>query len=443
MLARKGLFIIFLIALLGSFFYLKPLLYGEVEDPLLEDRIPEGDYLGKLYLFDLAKETNDILFYNQLPFRDMLTPDFLLAQAKSYGIDLQKPAYFFANENKEWGALIEVNDSSKILSGIVRLQKNFELKDTLISEQKIYTFPKENLYMTYGKDWLFVYQGELFPRRLYHVLYSKKGEIKPKWQQFLTDKTFKDEKLVVCANTKKSNPYGLQLALFAHDADSSTFHFKTYFKSKDSLLISQKDSGIAFKHNPNSVKSLNLHLDISKIRNNKNHPAYLWLSKRVKRISFPLDDFLMAWEGDVSFNQGGMISIQESYIESVLDDDFNVTEVKKTKETKVPGFSFLMSTNSHQKEFISKLFARGIIRKTGNVYYVLNSPPLKLNLKPEYMYCYASAAMPKTTISSGNSGTWDVNNQSVQFKLDSLNSHEIFMTFDVPALSFLKRFVKL
>lgn len=438
MLARKGLFIVLLIAILSSYFYLRPLFFKEPEDPLLEDRIPEGDYLGKVYLFDLAKETTDLLFYNQLPMRDMLTPDFLLAQAKNYGIDLQKPSYFFANENKEWGSLISLSDSSKIRSGIVRLKSNFEIKDTIVSEQKVYRLKDDNVYFTYGKNWLFVYHGSNFSKRMYHVVYSKKGDINPRWQNFLKDPVFADEKLVVCANTKRWKVKGIASALFAHDADSVQLHIKSYIRTEDSLHITAKDSGLAFKPVTASSKMLNIHLDVDRLRTKKDHPIYFWLNKLGKRIAFPVDEFMEAWNGDISFNQGGTVTVQETYIESVFDEDFNATEVKRTKEVKLPGFSFLMTTNAKQKELISKLFSKGIMRKEGSKYYFLTSPPLKLIVKPEYLYFNASTNMPKLIYSKGNYGTWNWEGNQTRFTLDSLNQKEIFASIHLPALGLLR-----
>jgi hypothetical protein len=84
----------------------------------------------------------------------------------------------------------------------------------------------------------------------------------------------------------------------------------------------------------------------------------------------------MAWEGDVSFNQGGMISIQESYIESVLDDDFNVTEVKKTKETKVTGveYEYIIEEEKDDKNIRQLLIS---IYSTSNLIFKGNQQELK------------------------------------------------------------------
>jgi hypothetical protein len=43
---------------------------------------------AQIYVLDVARESAPMLFYNKVPIRDFLTPEFLLAQGKNYGIDL-------------------------------------------------------------------------------------------------------------------------------------------------------------------------------------------------------------------------------------------------------------------------------------------------------------------------------------------------------------------
>ena len=128
-MVRKVTFILFLLSLLIAFFYFRPLLTSTKPQPSLMDRMPDGDFIGKLNVLSMAKESNAMVYFNKIPFRDLITPEFLLAQGKSYGLDFQRPSYFFTNMNGEWGALIHVTDSSKIYSGIVRLKKKIDLQE--------------------------------------------------------------------------------------------------------------------------------------------------------------------------------------------------------------------------------------------------------------------------------------------------------------------------
>ena len=194
---RKIIFILLLATSVGGFLYLKPYLNGHADQPTFEDRLPKADFLGRCYLLDLARETSGMLFYNKIPFRDFFAQEFLLSQGKSYGLNIQKPVYFFANEDGNWGLMVEVSDSSKIYPGIQRLSKLLSLTDTLIYEQKTYKLENESGYLTYDKNWLFLYKGSQYTNELKQILFAKKGGVAPCWKDFLKEKQFKDEKLVI------------------------------------------------------------------------------------------------------------------------------------------------------------------------------------------------------------------------------------------------------
>lgn len=439
MLARKGLFIVILISLIASYFYLRPYIYGVQEEPTVIDRLPIGDFLGKVYVLDVARETNSFLYYNKIPFRDFLTYEFILAQGKSYGLNLQKPIYFFANENGEWGSIVTLNDSSKIISGINRIKQEIDLKDTLVGGQKVTKIPKENIYLTYGKTWLFVYHGKQLPKRMYHVIYSRKNDINPLWKSFTKENQFKHESISIYSNWKKLKDYGVKNALFSFDCDSIQFHIKSYIKSKEEYNISIKDSGLALLPNSSTEKLVSLHLNVSKIRNNPDDPLTKLLVNLTKRVSFPVHDFIKAWEGDLTLIEGGKQTIKESYIETEFDDDFNATEVRREKEVLVPGYSVLLSMNSFQKEFISNLFAKGIMRKENNRFHILTSPPLKINQKPNYLLLHSSDYSPKISINNKNKAFWMNDKYKYNFKLDSLNNTELFLSFHFPGVSLFKK----
>jgi hypothetical protein len=439
MLARKGLFIVLLISLIAGYFYFRPFLNGVQEEPEIVDRLPVGDFIGKMYVLDIARETNSFLYYNKLPFRDFLTYEFILAQGKSYGLDLQKPVYFFANENGEWGSLVTLNDSSKIISGMNRIKQELVLSDTLVGGQKVKKIPNENIYMTYGKYWMFIYHGKQLPKRMYHVIYSKKNDVHPLWKDFLAQKQFSNESVSVYSNWKKIKEFGVKNALLSFDCDSINFHIKSYVKGKEEYNIAVKDSGLALVRNATTDRFLSMHFNVSKLRNNPNDPLVKLAAKLGKRISFPIYDFLRAWEGDLTLQEGGQQTIKETYIETEFDDDFNATEVKKEKEVTIMGYSVLLSMNSFQKEFISKLFAKGIMRKENNRFYILTSPPLKINQKPNFLLLHSSEHAPKLGISKENKASWVHEKTKFNFQLDSLNSNELFFSFHFPGVALFKK----
>lgn len=439
MLARKGSFIILLISLIAGYFYFKPFFHGKKIEPSILDRLPVGDFLGQIFVLDVAREANSFLYYNKIPFRDFLTYEFILAQGKNYGLDLQKPIYFFANESGEWGSLISLNDSSKIIAGINRVKQYVDFEDTLVGGQKVTKISDEKIYMTYGKQWLFFYHGNQLPKRMYHVIYSKKNDIHPAWKKFIKQRQFADESIIIYSTWKKIQDNGIETAMFSYDCDSVQLHLKAYLKSKELLNVSIKDSGITLLPQPTMNKEINLHLNTAKLRNNPTDPSVKWLTYFSKKISFPINEFLQAWEGDLTLQEGGTQIIKESYIETEFDDDFNPIEVKKEKEVKVPRYTVLLSMNNLQKQFVSTLFSKGILRKQNNRYHFLSSPPLKISQKPNYLMVYSSQNPPKILTGKENRGYWTTKNTTYHFNIDYLNHKEAYFFVHFPGMSLFKK----
>jgi hypothetical protein len=436
---RKILFVLILATSVGGFLYLKSYLNGYNEQPTFEDRLPKADFLGRCYLLDLARETSGMLFYNKIPFRDFFAQEFLLSQGKNYGLNLQKPLYFFANENGNWGMMVEVTDSSKIASGIQRLGKLLSLTDTLIYEQKTYKLEKESGYLTYDKNWLFLYKGSQYTNELKQILFAKKGGIAKCWKEFLKEKQFKDEKLVIYSNWKKLKKHGVETALFAHNSDSSSFSLLTYVRNKKKLNIKMKKTGIVWHSNEATKKQLGIHLDISELKKDTKDPIYQYLIQMGKKISFPTADFLNAWNGDLSFRQGGSTIVKESFVKSEMDDEFNVVEVKSTKDVLVPGFSLMFSVNENGPYFINRLFQKGILRKDQNKYRFITSPQLSMTKKDGYYYFYSGALPSNTENNHLNQGVWTERGTKVGFSLDSLSSNEVFGTIHIPVDRIIRR----
>lgn len=436
---RKILFVIILATTVGGFLYLKPYFNKNFNQPRFTDRLPEADFLGRCYLLDVARETSGMLFYNKISFRDFFSQEFLLSQGKNYGLNLQKPMYFFANENGNWGVMVEVTDSSKISPGIQRLAKIINLTDTTIYEQKIHRFEKESGYLTYDKNWLFVYKGTQFTNELKQILFARRGGIAPCWKAFLKEKQFKNEKLVLYSNWDKLKKQGVETALFAHNSDSSSFSLLSYFRNQKPLNIKMKKSGLGWESKESTNKLLSIHLDITDLRNNPSDPIYRYLVKMGRKISFPTVEFLKAWDGDLSFRQGGATIVKEEYIKSEMDEEFNMIEVKSTKEVLVPGFSLLFSVNVNEKQLISRLFAKGILRKEQDYYRVLTSPQLHMQKKGNYLMLYSGERPPKMSNNPSNHGIWTERGTKVSFNLDSLSTHEVFGTIHIPVDHIIRR----
>jgi hypothetical protein len=255
----------------------------------------------------------------------------------------------------------------------------------------------------------------------------------------MREKQFREEKLVIYSNWNKLKENGVETAIFAHNSDSISFSLLTYIRNKKPLNISIKKDGLNLRNSDFTSKMLNIHMDISKLRNNPTDPLYMWLVKLGKKISFPTTEFLDAWEGDLSFRQGGFQTVKETYIESVLDDDFNVTEVEMEKEVKVPGFSLMFSVNKKARTLINRLLAKGILTKEDEYYRFLYSPQLKMKSKSNYFIFHSGAYTPKTEESVKNNGTWTKKGTKIEFSLDSLSKNEVFGSIYIPVNRILNR----
>lgn len=437
---KKVSLIIFLSVLLGGFLILRPYLFKKATPPRIEDRLPEGDFIGRVNLLEIARESKGMLYKYEVPFRDLLTHEFILSQSKNYGLNLQKPVYFFGNEDGEWGSLISVTDSSKIFQGIERLQKVFKIKDTLINDDKVYHYKKENLYLCYDKNFMLVYKGTNIKVIHKKVTASNYGDIAPVWKSFLREAQYKNEYMVLYSNWPKMKESGVDVAMFAHDSDSTHFSLKSYVRFQDTLNVKMKAAGKGFKDGPQNSKILNIHLDVSNLRNKPNDPLFLLINKLGKRIGFPTNEFLNAWEGDLSFHEGGVQTIKESYIESELDENFNVTEVEKVKDVKIPGFSMLFSSNNKVNPLIGKLMTKGILTKDQKKFRFLYSPPLYMNWNKNIVMMHSGQKIPATTNTDKNHGTWIYNGVKVKFSLDSLSAKEAFGTLQFPVQKYLLQF---
>ncbi len=429
---KKITLILILSVALAGFLILKPYIFKQQEAPTVEDRLPDADYIGKAYILDVARETSGMLYYNKIPFRDLLSYEFILSQGKLYGLNLQKPIYFFGKERGDVGAIIQVSDSSKIGEGIKRLTKIIALDDTIINEQRIYRYKKEQLFLSYSNKYLFLFRGANFAFYNKRITTAKRDDQSKLWKDFLGEKQFKKEKLVIYSKAQRLKEFGIEKVIFAHDSDSTSFSLKAYIKNLKHFNFQQKEAGLSFANTGATNKMLNIHINSKKLRNHPEDPLYKLLVRIGKKISFPTKEFIDAWEGDLSFREGGKQTIQESYIETVLDEDFNTTEVEKKKAVEVPGFSLLFTTNDKGKNFINKLFAKGILTKTDGKFRFLYSPPLKMNVIKNTYYFYSGDICPTTEIHAKNNGIVLRKGTKIEFNIDTLTVNEAFGTLYIP-----------
>lgn len=433
----RNLLIIFILAgSLSAVLYLKPW-KSEADLPAqIHDRLPDGDIIGQTNVLNLSRSLSKTLFYYKLPFRDFISPDFLLSQGKNYGLDLQAPVYFFLNESdqdfEDAGIMLTVRDSSKVREGVDHLIKFVEIRDTTLYNTPVYVSPKENIYMAYGNDWMLFYKGKRFNETLIRIRVKKRNEISPSWRSFINKKYLVEKNIVAQMKTKELQDYGVESAILSLSNDSSSLYLDTKITQFDSILFELKDSNHSFFEQDFSKNIISLNMDIDRLKRHKSDPIYKALTQLGKKISFPTDLFLDTWNGEMSFRQGGIQTIREKYIESELDDDFNVTEVTKYKNVQVSGFSLYLSTLDNSETFIQALFKRGIMTKEGKKVRLLYSPPLNLRRTDTTMTMFTGKYRPQLKEDSINKVMWTINYTPITVFLDSTDVHSVFGRIKVP-----------
>ena len=424
---------------LGLVLFVKSFLFEQPKSPNILDRLPAADFLGKVNILELAKESSSLLQYNKLSMRDFTTYEFLLGQGKQYGLDLESNLYLFANENGNWGAMIRLTDSSKIQLGIERLSKYTDLQDSIVGGNQFYFIKKEQSYLHYGKDYALIYQGTDFITTLNHVVSAHYGAQKKVWKQFLRQKQFKNEHLVIYANWPKLKSYDIQTAMFAHDSDSLGFKLKSYIKKRSPLYFSLKKMGLSYRNYAQTDHLIDVHLDVAEFKQQKQDSVYVRLAQLSKKIGFPFERFIAAWDGDLVYQEGG-IQVQEvHYIETILDEDFNETEVERLRYDTAPGFSVLASMNKSAPLFIGKLMQKGLLRKEDNGYRFLFSPLLHFQKSGPYYQYYSTSANPPLIRSNQNQVIWKYKGTKYSFKIDKITRYEIFGSLQIPVKSILRR----
>lgn len=442
---RKTTIIIILAAGFALLLFFRPWEKKPKLPPRMEDRLPVADIIGQSDLLELAEAFSSTMFYYKLPFRDYLSPDFLLRQGKQYGADIQKPVFFFANETKgqveDWGVLLPIKDSSKIREGINWLKKLNPIKDTIVHNVHVHFSPKYNMYTSYGDNWLLFYCGTHFENKLGTVVYAKRNEVKPKWRSFFNQENLEKSPIVGHLYSDLLKKYGIEYAALSLTNDSSSMILNAQIVQYDSLSFQLKPTGGILEKQEFTRNLINLHFNIEQLRKRPEDPLYKVLKSFGAKVSFPVDELLEAWEGDLAFRQGGFHTIKEKYIEFVLDDNFNVAEVEKYQDVKVSGFSLYLSVNENGASFLRKLFNKGIINKNEQKYRILYSPPVNLNQTDTSIVFHTGKYIPQLVQDSTNSILWTVNYAPIEFYIDSTSVRSVFGRIRVPLKKIVEDYV--
>jgi hypothetical protein len=309
----------------------------------------------------------------------------------------------------------------------------------VVGGNKFYYIPSEKSYLHYGKDYALIYQGDAFLKTLNHVVSAHYGAQLGVWRKFLKQKQFKNEHLVIYANWDKLKRFDIQTAMFAHDSDSLGFKLKSYIKKRTPLYFSLKKSGLSYSSNLQTERLIDVHLDVTEFKKQRQDSVYVQLLQLSRKIGFPFERFMASWNGDLVYQEGGKQVQEIRYIETLLDEDFNETEVERLRYDTVPGFAVLASMNNTAPFFIGKLMQKGLLREEDNGYRFLFSPLLHFQKTGPYYQYYSATTAPPIVKSNQSQVLWKYKGTKYYFKIDKITRYEIFGSLQVPVRTLLRR----
>ncbi len=442
---RKLLLILLLAGAFAALLFIKPWRSVEVIRPRIIDRLPVSTVIGQSNLLNLSKNLSQTLYYYQIPFRDVLSPNIILSRSKKYGVDSQNPVYFFINDSisgKDWGILFSVSDERKIELGIQRIAKSTEIRDTILNTKKMVYSPEFNIFFAYEKDWLLIYKGDHCTQILERITSSKINGIHPRWRNFLTVANFKHDDLIAEIKSDGLKKFGLKSTLIRLNNDSTHFILNTIAEHYDTIAFQLKDGGKGFPKHEFTRQLINLNLDFSYLKSHPDHPYNFVLDSIASKIGFPVDDFWQNFNGNIAFRRGGIEYIREKYIVSELDDDFNVTEVSKTRRVKISNFSLFVNTNKSSEILFNHVKSKGIISEDGKKYRFIFSPPFNQHLRDSSMTFYTSQYEPVVNPLLNNQILWTFNYTPVQFYIDSTATKTVYGRIRFPLKKFIDDYLK-
>jgi hypothetical protein len=329
-----------------------------------------------------------------------------------------------------------------VINGIDRFRKNTALTDSSTDEVRIFHFHEFNIKIAYEKNYLFIYSGNLFSKRLNEVQHVKSGEVRPVWKRFLKRKEFRKENLVVYSESEGIKSWGFDYGLFAHDNDTTGLHIKCYLYTRVPHGIIKKSKALGLPKTDQDSKAIELHISPN-IKESKTGQKMIGkLHEMGKKISFPTRTFFDHWDGDLSFREGGVVNSTQRIITSEFDENFNVREVIKNERIQVPGYTAAFNTNANGKDFINALFGKGLLRSEEQKLRFLFSPLLSMKHENSF-YIFTSASRFPTLIDNpGNYIVWEYEGTPVNLILGNIKRKSIELQIDFPVkplINYLQR----
>ena len=234
----------------------------------------------------------------------------------------------------------KVIDLLKLISKLVKSQKRIRFLDKKYLGHYVKS-PKK----------LKIEKGKNFKTRIEGVLTAKRNEISPKWRIFFNKRVPEHRPIFAQLHIEELREFGIESTEVSMSNDSTHFYFHTVITQFDSLSFQVRKTGKAFEKQTFTKNLINIHFDVDRLKQNEKDPISIILNKLGRKINFPTKLFLNAWDGDVSYRQGGFQTIKEEYITSELDENFEVTDVVSYRDVKVAGFDLFLSMKEKKHSF--------------------------------------------------------------------------------------------
>jgi len=426
----RRLTLIFVIAIVfGAFLIVQPRYQQNREQPKIEDRLPKANWMAMIDCVSLSKEINHLLFHYKIPYRDFLTPDFVLSQAKMYGIQLQHPMFVFFNSEKDCGVVAHLSENADLALGVDRLKHFFDVKELSINKQKVYKLHQYNAYVFYGTNYICLYK---LPQQLQRIAQAKVDQITPEWISIVHQYRQLGKSALFFSHLNTIQELNAEQLIVYPTFDSTHIYLNTRLTTKDTIPFQLKTEGVNFSRREFTKRAVNLHLDPSYLQAHPQHPLYSFLREQSAKIRFPFDEIMPAWNGDLCFRQGGWININETYIDHELDENFEVSEVIKKRRRQVVGMDVFYSINEGFIDIRKQLQKNGFLTQQDGKYHLLLSPPLnfsqtKQNGTATHTF-YAGKYRPQMIPEASSYVLWTHKQTLYHLSIDSIKTFEIVGT---------------
>jgi hypothetical protein len=409
----------------------------------LQERLPVSDVLIRIKIMELSKELSPILYKYKLPIREFASSDFLLSQGKLYGINIQHEAYMFSKmDMTEWGIMVALNDSSKVINFIDRFRKSTQILDSSTSDVRILHFAEQEIALCYEKNYALIYSGNQLAERLRTIRSVPKSHNENAWNHFLQRSKNTTGPVIAYSESPLLDPWGVQYAMVTSKNDSTNVQLSGHIKTKEPHGITFRKGTKGLPLNASDTKAVELHLDPTYKNQDLTLKLITELHKLGKKIGFPTNLFLNAWDGNLSFREGGSVSSTEKIIVTEFDENFNPTETIKLQKIMVPGYSILLGINPGIKQFMQALFAKGILRNEEQKLRFLYAPLLTMKTEKEHYRFSSSSYFPKLIPSEENFVRWTMNQEPCLFRLSDYGRDYFNITLDMPSKILVREWQK-